>query len=240
MNPRPKGYDKLTPKEQETIAYLTKPTEVHSRIDELRMAYIPKKYWGTDEFYNVSDDLLNKIISDGLAGKTSVDSKFFNLIGDKKKFKDLFRNLQAVATPIAVGAATQMKDGGRCWPGYKTVPGKTPFSKGSCTKAKDGAWLDKYEVIEDDMGQLTNPGKITKINSNNITMKGVDFPVLGISDTGDKKMMLPGQDYTFDGESVTEYPMKKKQGGSLVKLNQLTNFTNYNTPQPGGWLEKYN
>ncbi|BCU97872.1 MAG: hypothetical protein CM15mV19_1190 [uncultured marine virus] len=41
---------------------------------------------------------------------------------------------------------------------YKTVPGKTPFSKGSCTKAKDGAWLDKYEVIEDDMGQLTNPG----------------------------------------------------------------------------------
>ena len=240
MNPRPKGYNKLTPKEQKTIAYLTKPTEVHSRIDELRMAYIPKKYWGTDEFYNVSDDLLNKIISDGLAGKTSVDSKFFNLIGDKKKFKDLFRNLQAVATPIAVGAATQMKDGGRCWPGYKTVPGKTPFSKGSCTKAKDGAWLDKYEVIEDDMGQLTNPGKITKINSNKITMKGVDFPVLGISDTGDKKMMLPGQDYTFDGESVTEYPMKKKQGGSLVKLNQLTNFTNYNTPQPGGWLEKYN
>ena len=112
--------------------------------------------------------------------------------------------------------------------------------EGSCTKAKDGAWLDKYEVIEDDMGQLTNPGKITKINSNNITMKGVDFPVLGISNTGDKKMMLPGQDYTFDGESVTEYPIKKKQGGSLVKLNQLTNFTNYNTPQPGGWLEKYN
>ena len=240
MNPRPKGYDKLTPKEKEGIAYLTKPTEVHSRIDELRMAYIPKKYWGTDEFYNVSDDLLNKIISDGLAGKTSVDSKFFNLIGDKKKFKDLFRNLQAIAAPIAIGSVSQMKDGGRCWPGYKTVPGKTPFSKGSCTKAKDGAWLDKYEVIEDDMGQLTNPGKITKINSNKITMKGVDFPVLGISNTGDKKMMLPGQDYTFDGESVTEYPMKKKQGGSLVKLNQLTNFTNYNTPQPGGWLEKYN
>jgi hypothetical protein len=25
----------------------------------------------------------------------------------------------------------------------------------------------------------------------------------------------------------------------LVKLNQLTNFTNYNKPQPGGWLSKY-
>jgi len=26
----------------------------------------------------------------------------------------------------------------------------------------------------------------------------------------------------------------------LVELDQLTNFTNYNTPQPGGWLDKYN
>ena len=25
----------------------------------------------------------------------------------------------------------------------------------------------------------------------------------------------------------------------LIKLDQLTNFTNYNTPTRGGWLEKY-
>jgi hypothetical protein len=31
-----------------------------------------------------------------------------------------------------------------------------------------------------------------------------------------------------------------KNGSSLVELDQLTNFTNYNTPQPGGWLDKYN
>ena len=30
-----------------------------------------------------------------------------------------------------------------------------------------------------------------------------------------------------------------KEGESLVALDQLTNFTNYNTPQPGGWLDKY-
>ena len=30
------------------------------------------------------------------------------------------------------------------------------------------------------------------------------------------------------------------KNGSLVELDQLTNFTNYNTPQPGGWLDKYN
>ena len=94
-------------------------------------------------------------------------------------------------------------------------------------------------VIEDDRGQWAYPGEITKINSNNITMKGINYPVLGISDTGDKKMMQPGKDYKFDGNSVTEYPMAK-DGKSLVELNQLTNFTNYNTPQPGGWLNKYN
>jgi hypothetical protein len=44
------------------------------------------------------------------------------------------------------------------------------------------------------------------------------------------------------------YFTRLKQGGSinkadensLVKLDQLTNFTNYNTKQPGGWLDKYN
>jgi len=109
-------------------------------------------------------------------------------------------------------------------------------------KNRNGGWLSKYEnggVIEDDRGQWAHPGEVTKINSNNITMKGVNYPVLGISDTGDKKMMQPGKDYKFDGNSVTEYPMAK-DGKSLVELDQLTNFTNYNTPQPGGWLNKYN
>jgi len=94
-------------------------------------------------------------------------------------------------------------------------------------------------VIEDDRGQWAHPGEVTKINSNNITMKGVNYPVLGISDTGDTQMMYPNGEYQYDGSSVTEYPMAKN-GSSLVELNQLTNFTNYNTPQPGGWLDKYN
>ena len=32
---------------------------------------------------------------------------------------------------------------------------------------------------------------------------------------------------------------KAKDGNQLVKLNQLTNFTNYNKPTVGGWLDKY-
>jgi len=81
-------------------------------------------------------------------------------------------------------------------------------------------------IIEDDRGQWDHPGEITKINSNEITMQGVDYPVLGVSDTGDTQMMQPGEDYTYDGKSVTEYPMMK-DGGWLNK---------YNVPkaQPGG------
>ena len=96
--------------------------------------------------------------------------------------------------------------------------------------------FDKFEdggVIEDNRGQWAHPGEVTRINSNNITMKGVSYPVLGISDTGDKKLMKPGKDYQFKGKSVTEYP----QGKHGKELDQLTNFTNYNKPQPGGWLD---
>jgi hypothetical protein len=35
---------------------------------------------------------------------------------------------------------------------------------------------------------------------------------MGISDTGDTQMMQPGQDYTFDGNSVTEIPMMQRGG----------------------------
>ena len=72
-------------------------------------------------------------------------------------------------------------------------------------------------AIVDPMGQWAHPGEVTIIPATNITMEGVDYPVLGISDTGDQQMMYPGEDYNFDGEYVTEYPMMKN----------------------GGWLDKY-
>jgi hypothetical protein len=109
------------------------------------------------------------------------------------------------------------------------------------TISKNGGWLSKYEeggVIKDDMGQWAHPGEITEIGSNQITMQGVPYPVLGISDIGDMQMMYPNEEYEFIGDSVTEYPMMK-QGGQLTKLDQLSNFTNYNTKQPGSWLDKY-
>lgn len=65
------------------------------------------------------------------------------------------------------------------------------------------------KIKKDDNGYWNpeNWGKPVEIGSNDITMQGVYEPLLGISDTGDTQLMMPGEDYTFDGETVTEYPV---------------------------------
>ena len=74
-------------------------------------------------------------------------------------------------------------------------------------------------VIKDDRGQWDHPGEITEIGSNQITMQGVPYPVLGVSDTGDTQMMYPEEEYEFDGEKVTEFPMA--QNGIKEELNTV-------------------
>ena len=91
------------------------------------------------------------------------------------------------------------------------APSNGPYAKKTKASAQNGS------VIKDDRGQWAYPGEVTEIGSNDITMQGVDYPVLGVSDTGDTQMMYPDQDYKFDGEKVTEYPMA----------------------QNGDWLSKY-
>jgi hypothetical protein len=40
-------------------------------------------------------------------------------------------------------------------------------------------------------------------------MKNVEFPVLGIDNKGNSKIMQPGKDYSYPGDTVLEIPMKK-------------------------------
>ena len=96
------------------------------------------------------------------------------------------------------------------------------YSTGMVKKAnfaRNFAKEEGGEITKDDNGYWNpeNWGEPVEIGSNDITMQGVYEPLLGISDTGDTQMMYPGEDYKFNGESVTEYPIKKN----------------------GGWLEKY-
>jgi len=144
--------------------------------------------------------------------------RLFNIIkADPKNYEIISKGLNkmlSISPLIGATAATQL--------GQEEIP---QYQQGG--------------IIKDNRGQWAHPGEITEINSPYITMKNVPYPVLGISDTGDTQMMYPEEEYEFDGNKVTEYPLVKN-GKELVKLNQLTNFTNYNTKQPGGWLEKYN
>ena len=46
----------------------------------------------------------------------------------------------------------------RCWPGYKSVPGKTPYSPGSCVKEEDET-EEMFDLVEEmvmELAQLNN------------------------------------------------------------------------------------
>jgi hypothetical protein len=135
---------------------------------------------------------------------------------------------------------------------YARVAGSAPangkYTKKTKASAQNGKEMSFYQngldfkpksiskngsVIKDDRGQWAHPGEVTEIGSNDITMQGVDYPVLGVSDTGDTQMMYPDQDYKFDGEKVTEYPMAQAgrnvptQADSLRVYNAALATLNY-------------
>jgi len=145
------------------------------------------------------------------------------------------------------------------------APSNGPYAKKTKASAQNGKEMKYYQegldfkpkTISQDGSEIPvdsdgywNPenwGGPVIIPSNDITMEGVDVPLIGISDTGDVQYMEPGEDYEFDGEYVTEYPVAKKgisvnnaDAQPIKKLDQLLNFTNYNKPTKGGWLDKYN
>jgi hypothetical protein len=72
--------------------------------------------------------------------------------------------------------------------------------------------MGKKKPIVSSLGQWAYPGEVTIIPSNSITMKGVGYPVLGVDNLGNSRMMMPGADYTFPGDYVTEIPQMGKGG----------------------------
>jgi hypothetical protein len=70
--------------------------------------------------------------------------------------------------------------------------------------------------------------KSLEINSpnGNITMKGVDKVLLGISNKGEKKVMLPEKEYKFKGDKILEIPLfmcggktRYNSGGKINGMN---------------------
>lgn len=66
-----------------------------------------------------------------------------------------------------------------------------------------------------------------EIPSSNITMQGVNHPVIGIDDLGNIKVMKPKKNYVFPGSSVIEIPIKQKGGTIMKKKFNPKEFESY-------------
>lgn len=82
--------------------------------------------------------------------------------------------------------------------------------------------LNKPTKFRRPKNQWQDPGEVTRIPSNAITMQGVSFPVYAQPDFGPGRMMYPGEDHYFPGASnVTEYP-QMQMGGYKPTLRQIS------------------
>lgn len=94
------------------------------------------------------------------------------------------------------------------------------------------------KVIKDDNGYWNpnNWGKPVEINSNQITMKGVNQPLFGVSDTGDVQYMEPGREYMFEGKKVTEFPINSLSFDSSEMTDHMKKKIK---KAQTGWQEEY-
>lgn len=169
-------YQEKTPLSIPNARYFTHDVEPMAHLREMRQNMLTKGYI-KDLYEPISEGTISKFIAEN--PKDRISSFTPNSDIDVKYVKGLekiFRNLPAAA-PVAVGAGA--------------VAASKEYAKGG---------------IVDPRGQWAHPGEVTTIPGNDITMKGVDYDVVGVSNTGDKKLMKPGKNYKFDGDYVTEYP----------------------------------
>jgi hypothetical protein len=106
---------------------------------------------------------------------------------------------------------------------------KKKYKKNIPLFAREGVFL-QGGIKTDPMGYWNpnNIGNPVIIPSNEITMQGVNQPLLGISDTGDIKKMMPGKKYKFGGSRVLEIPLFQRGGNFSKWYNQQIK-----TGQPG-------
>lgn len=195
--------------------------EPSSFLAELR-SQMQKDGFIKNTYDNVSPELIEKakdfysknkskkvfITASGLKGITNTRILDFSRATPEnyKIISDAMNKLPTVA-PIA-GAS------------YLATQGEPTFQQGGTYTDNEIAFLSEI-AIKDNNGQWTNPGKITEINSNIITMKGVDTPLIGISkETGETKKMLPNKEYKFgkSTKNVIEIPLTEAEKDFLQEF----------------------
>lgn len=199
--------------------YILDPTEIYARMQQGRaaMGVKPGEIW--------TDEMTNDFINRGLSKNNKlIDPVFFKLIKNPEKLKDLFNTFPAVAAPIGIAGAISENNkatdeyeyGGEINANESFVSFPPNFvGMGNNTRGRNysPAWGGQFDIG----GSL--PGTV-----------GFTYARHGAPSEGKyAKKTLPSAE---DGVNIQDL-------GQYRKLNQLINFTNYNEPQSGGWLDKY-
>ena len=108
----------------------------------------------------------------------------------------------------------------RCWSGYKPVPGKKPFSKGSCTKEDIDYDIELYELDED----LEYTHSIEMIDESG---EIVDLYIIAESD----------EDAELQTQIVESAAWKRKEGKSPTGGLNAKGVASYRRENPGSKLK---
>lgn len=230
---------KRTDSDAENLFEILDPTGLSS-WDDIYRSY-KKTGWSPETALEVLGAIpllgnIAKVTKPGihLAKYSKVDKALFNTLPRNKSLSSTVSGASKVGRGTDTYQAYDEYQNGGEMQFYQNGLDWTPrnISKnGSVVKDNNGYW------------NPDNWGKVVEIDSPNITMKGVNQDLIGVSDEGDIQYMTPGNDYTFDGNRVTEYPVAKygvnQQDEKTVQhLDQLLNFTN-KPKAKNGWLDKY-
>ena len=198
----------------ENILEVFDPTGISSWDDVYRSANDPNSKW-YDTAVEVAGALplvgkLGKLTKAGIHLKKyrGLDKLLYNAL---PKSGNLSKTLQGAAILGRGTDATQAAVQAPNAPFFPSAPsaevGQFGVYAGMQNYKKQGG------PILDPRGQWAHPGKVTRIPGSDITMQGVNYPVLGIGNNGKKQVMYPGQEYNFGGASyVDEYPIMQPGG----------------------------
>ena len=98
--------------------------------------------------------------------------------------------------------------------------------------------IDITQYISVDGYRNDSPDKTNPVNfipSGNISMKDVDFPIMGVDNLGNSQMMMPENEYQFPGDMVMETPMA--QNGIEVPKGVVPNQESVNNSFQRQWLD---
>lgn len=220
-------YEKFSGKEGRTYADRLMEHDVQHHYGRL------ERQVGKDTLKTLSPEVVDVLLDITYNRGSLGDSLEYVKKGDIPGLKNY---LASVAAKLEGGAKTRMEWRAGRIPTHTLPPVEAPLYTG---EQRVPEVLDSFTptstqvpyapIVEDNAGYLnpSNYGSPVRVGSNNITMRGVPFPVLGISDEGELRIMMPGEDHRFRGSSVTEFPLAQN-------TDNLSNFT-----KSSGWLDKF-